>query len=85
MEKKWDAKSIGDKLGVDWKKVPLSQFKQGLKVELEHGKVRKRTDVTHDSALKTGKIALAHLLEFKDYYSRLSKMEKKAKSKKKGK
>ena len=39
-----------------------------------------KTDVTHDDPITTGKIALAHLNEFPDYYTRLAKMEKEAES-----
>ena len=46
-----------------------------MKVELEHGMIDKRTNVTNDDLMKTGKIALAHLLEYPDYYTRLKKME----------
>jgi hypothetical protein len=35
--------------------------------------------VTGDDPILTGKIALAHLNEFADYYTRLEKMESKAK------
>ena len=37
------------------------------------------TDVFHDDPLMTGKIALAYLTEFPDYYIRLAKMETEAK------
>jgi len=47
-----------------------------MKVELEHGKKSKKTDVTHNDPLKTAKIVLAHLNEKKDYYTRLKKVEK---------
>jgi hypothetical protein len=47
-------------------------------VELEHGARDAQTNVTNDDALVTGKIALAHLKEFPDYYTRLSEMEKEA-------
>ncbi len=50
----------------------------GLDVELEHGIRDEHTDVTHDDEIVTGKIALAHLNEFPDYYSRLKKMEDEA-------
>jgi hypothetical protein len=75
-----EAKEIGDKLGVDWSKIPLEQFRMGLKVELEHGKKDAQTDVTHDSLMKTGKIAWAHLKESDRYYTDLDSMEKKAKA-----
>jgi hypothetical protein len=35
--------------------------------------------VTDDDAVFTGKIALAHLNEFPDYYTRLERMEEEAK------
>jgi Protein of unknown function (DUF5661) len=35
--------------------------------------------VTDDDLLVTGKIALAHLNEFADYYTRLERMEEEAK------
>jgi len=38
----------------------------------------KLTNVTNDDSLITGKIALAHLNEFSDYYDRLEKMESEA-------
>lgn len=57
----------------------MAQFHAGLGVELEHGSVAPKTDVTHDDPLLTGKIALAHLTEFPDYYTRLAKMETEAK------
>lgn len=75
-----DAKRLGDKLGVDWKAVDLEQFRMGLEVEAEHDDgsaidvVGPKTDL--------GKIALAHLKEFPDYYTRLKRMEKSAGKKK---
>ena len=47
----------------------------GMDVELEHGTVDPNTNVTNDDPLTTAKIALAHLNEFPDYYTRLEKME----------
>jgi hypothetical protein len=37
------------------------------------------TNVTGDDPVFTGKIALAHLKEFPDYYTRLDRMEAEAK------
>jgi hypothetical protein len=34
--------------------------------------------VTHDDPIITGKIALAHMKEFPDYYERLERMEAEA-------
>ena len=50
----------------------------GMDVELEHGLQDILTNVTHDDPLVTGKIALAHLNEFPDYYTRLARMEAEA-------
>jgi hypothetical protein len=41
--------------------------------------VNHTTDVSHDDPLMTGEIALAHLTEFPDYYTRLAKMKTEAK------
>jgi hypothetical protein len=73
-----EAKRIGEALGIDWSKFDVEQFRMGLDVELEHGLVDSHTNVTHDDPMMTGKIALAHLNEFSDYYTRLEKMEKEA-------
>lgn len=74
-----EAKLIGKQLNMDWRKFDVDQFKIGMKVELEHGIINPLTNVTNDDLLTTGKIALAHLNEFSDYYTRLLKMEKEAK------
>ncbi len=64
------AKAVGKQLGIKWDKFDLGQFRAGLGVELEHGTVNQTTNVTGDDPLLTGKIALAHLTEFPDYYNR---------------
>lgn len=74
-----DAKRIGDALGIKWDKFDTNQFMMGLNVELEHGTRDPETNVTDDDDIMTGKIALAHLKEFSDYYYRLEKMESEAK------
>ena len=76
------AREVGDKLGIDWTRINLNQFRMGLDVELEHGLIKPSTDVTADDPILTGKIALAHLNEFADYYTRLDKMEQEAKKEK---
>ncbi len=73
-----EAKKIGEELGIDWSKFDVEQFRVGMDVELEHGKVDPDTNVSNDDPLTTGKIALAHLNEFPDYYDRLIKMEEEA-------
>ena len=73
-----EAKRIGEALGIDWSKFDVEQFRMGLNVELEHGKRDSSTNVTQDDEVLTGKIALAHLNEFSDYYTRLQEMETEA-------
>lgn len=73
-----EAKSIGDGVGADWGRIPIEEFRMGLAVELEHGTHDSETNVTDDDLVATGKIALAHLREFPDYYTRLSAMEAEA-------
>jgi hypothetical protein len=74
-----EAKLTGERLGIKWDKFDVNQFKIGMEVELEHGTIRKLTNISNDRLLTTGKIALAHLNEIPDYFTRLLKMEKEAK------
>lgn len=75
---KQEAQEAGEALGVDWSKFDVDQFHQGMGVELEHGTVDPNTNVTNNDRILTAKIALAHLNEFSDYYTRLEKMEEEA-------
>ena len=52
------------------KKYRIKELKKGSEVEREHD------DVTHGDPETVMKIAVAHLKELPDYYSRLDKMEK---------
>jgi hypothetical protein len=76
-----EAKLIGEQLGIDWSRFDVEQFRMGMEVELEHGTIDPLTNVSNDNLLITGKIALAHLNEFPDYYTRLLKMEQEAENK----
>ena len=72
-----EARLLGSTLGVRWEESPfdVEQFRQGLDVELEHGRRDADTNVTDDDPLLTAKISLAHLRELPDYYTRLARME----------
>lgn len=70
-----EAKKLGEKIGVDFAKISLEQFRMGLRVELEHGSQSVETNVTDDDPAMTAKIAWAHLKELPDYYTRLEAME----------
>ena len=73
-----EARHIGDRSGVYWNQYDIEEFRMGLAVELEHGLHDMQTNVTGDDELVTGKIALAHLKEIRDYYTRLAIMEREA-------
>ncbi|KXK54413.1 MAG: hypothetical protein UZ05_CHB002000870 [Chlorobi bacterium OLB5] len=73
-----EAKWAGNELGIDWNNYDIEQFRMGLETELEHGLADPVTNVTGDDLIMTAKIALAHLKEIPDYYTRLKKMEAEA-------
>lgn len=72
-------KKVGDYFGVDWNKIDLDEAMMGILVELEHGSKDPQTNVTDNNSVSTLKIAVAHLKEIPDYYTRLKKMEKEGK------
>jgi hypothetical protein len=80
-----EARRVGDSIGIDWSKFDLEEFRAGMAVEFEHGSHDPQTDVTGDDPIVTGKIALAHMKEFPDYYERLGRMEEQAKAEWSGK
>jgi hypothetical protein len=75
-----EAAAVAAQLGIDFATAPftLEEYRAGLDVELEHGRRDPDTNVTGDDPIATGKIALAHLREMPDYYTRLAKMEAEA-------
>ena len=75
-----EALAVATELAIDFKALhcDLEQFRMGLDVELEHGLRNPKTNVTGDDWNLTGKIALAHLNEFPDYYTRLAVLEREA-------
>jgi len=75
---KEQALELGKNLGIDWSRFDAEQFRMGLDVELEHGSCDPLTNVTDNDPRTTAKIALAHLSEFPDYYTRLERMEQEA-------
>jgi hypothetical protein len=76
-----EARAIGQEIGIDWATSPfdVEQLRIGMNVELEHGSHDRLTNVSDDDPHVTAKIALAHLNEFPDYYTRLERMEEQAK------
>jgi len=71
------AKEIIEQLDPDWRiKYSIDEFVLGLNEELEH------RDITDGDPILTGKIALSHLKEKPDYYTRLNEMMNKSVKKK---
>ena len=56
-------------LGVTFDRFPPEDFLSGMNVELEHGLINPRTNITNNDVIETAKIALAHLNEFPNYYN----------------
>jgi hypothetical protein len=75
-----EARRFGEEIGIDWSsaRFDVEQFRMGMNVELEHGLHDLLTNVSDDNPQVTAKIALAHLNEFPDYYTRLERMEEEA-------
>lgn len=75
---KKQAKSLGNKFSINFDIIEFNEWHYGLNVELEHGRQLGLTNVSNNSLVLTAKIALAHLMEYPDYYKRLKIMEDKA-------
>lgn len=65
-----DIIEVANQLDIDFTKFSLSDFITGINIELEHGLVDQKTNVTNNDLLTTAKIALAHLKEFPNYYNK---------------
>lgn len=72
-----EARTIGDKLGLDWAQFELKQFHLGLNAELADGTYNPVTNFASDDPILVGKVVRAHLNESPDYYVRWARMEKK--------
>lgn len=64
-----DAYYIASVLGITFDKFTPEEFLTGINLELEHGTISPKTNITNDNLLTTAKIALAHLNEFPNYYN----------------
>ena len=65
-----DAYYVANLLEISFDKYTIEEFLDGLNIELEHGKVNPKTNVTDDDLILTAKIALAHLNELPNYYNK---------------
>ncbi len=72
------AKSVGDKIGVDWEIVDLGEFLQGMCEEFEHMGIlggQKTKVIGEGDVTSAAMIAYEHILEVPDYYTRLEQLE----------
>jgi len=65
-----DILEVAKQLDIDFTKFSLTDFITGINIELEHGLINSKTNVTNNDLLTTAKIALAHLNEFSNYYNK---------------
>ena len=56
-------------LNIKFDKFSPQELLIGINIELEHGLVNPKTNVTNNNLIATTKIALAHLNEFPNYYN----------------
>ena len=70
-----EAKIILPHVNTEKLKISPEDFRVGLEVELEHGTMFKRLNVTNNHPILTGKIVMAHFMEMLDYYKRLQVAE----------
>lgn len=69
-------KELAEKMNVNLNVITIDDLIEGIKVELEHGYINPKLNVTNNDLLKTLKIALAHFEESgPQYYTELKKME----------
>lgn len=64
-----DAYYAANVLNITFDKFTIEELLDGMNIELEHGLISPKTNVTDDDIILTTKIALAHLNEFPNYYN----------------
>lgn len=64
-----DAYYVANILNIKFDKFTIEELLDGMNIELEHGLISPRTNVTDNDIILTTKIALAHLNEFPNYYN----------------
>jgi hypothetical protein len=70
-----EAERIQKEIGGEAAQISAADFRQGLEIELEHGRMFPDANVTNNHPVLTGLIVLAHLKEMLDYYDRLEVAE----------
>ncbi len=69
-----EAQRIGEALNIDWNRIDLEQFRQGL-MGKKTGNFDPETGQIYEGVLMTGKMVLNHTQEIPDYFTRLAKLE----------
>ena len=64
-----DVYYVATLLNIRFDKFSPEELLSGMNIELEHGLISPKTNVTDDDLVMTTKIALAHLNEFPNYYN----------------
>ena len=72
-QKEIEIKRVAKQGNLNIGRYDIKQLIMGYEIEKEHGTVNPITNVTNDDEVKTLKIALAHLNEVPDYYTKLKK------------
>ena len=70
-----EAKRVGESLHIDWDQIDLEEFRQGLMGNYKEGAIDPETGLAYEDVLLTGKVVLAHIQEFPDYFTRLAKLK----------
>ena len=70
-----EAQHVGESLHIDWEQVDLEEFRQGLMGNHKTGAIDPETGLTYEGVFLSGKIVLAHMEEFPDYFTRLAKLK----------
>ena len=65
-----DTYYVATLLNIKFDKFSPEELLEGMNIELEHGLVNPKTNVTDDDIVMTAKIALAHLNKFPNYYNK---------------
>ena len=65
-----DVYYVATLLNIRFDKFSPEELLSGMNIELEHGLISPKTNVTDDDLVMTTKIALAHLNEFPNYYNK---------------
>ena len=63
-----DAKEVAQILNIEFDQFTIEEFLDGINIELEHGLISPKTNVTNNDLIITAKIALVHLNDYNKEY-----------------